>query len=66
MGILGIIMRSKNTFSLDQVKIAPFLLLPSTFPKQEFEKATEIQTILNELMHKVAHDHSFLTKVLKR
>lgn len=59
-------MRSKEFFNLDQVQIAPFLLLPSTFPKKEFEKAAEIQIIINELMHNVAHDHQFLIEVLKR
>ncbi|XP_051161209.1 glutathione synthetase-like [Leptopilina boulardi] len=61
----GISMRSKEFFNLDQVQIAPFLLLPSTFPKKEFEKAAEIQIIINELMHNVAHDHQFLIEVLK-
>ena len=59
-------MRSKDSFSLNTLKIAPFSLLPTTFPKREFEKATEVQIILNELMHKVAHDHQFLTEALKR
>lgn len=29
------------------------MLLPSPFPRAEFHKAVELQTILNELMHKV-------------
>ncbi|XP_033224633.1 glutathione synthetase-like [Belonocnema kinseyi] len=63
--INGISMRSKDPYSPNTLKIAPFLLLPSTFPKKEFVKATEVQITLNELMHKVAHDHQFLTEVLK-
>lgn len=49
-----------------QIHFAPFLLLPSSFPRKEFEKGKEIQTLLNELMHKVAHDHEFLSETLKR
>lgn len=59
-------MRSKNNFSLDQVQVAPFLLLPSMYPKKEFEVVKEVQRLLNELMHKVAHDYEFLSDTLKR
>ncbi|CAH2242986.1 jg13429 [Pararge aegeria aegeria] len=45
--------------------IAPFVLLPSPFPQTEFNKAVELQPILNELMHKVAHDDEFLTRTLQ-
>lgn len=62
----GISMRSKERFNKDQVEVAPFSLLPSSFPKNEFEKAREIQTVLNELMHKVAHDYNFLKENLIR
>ena len=44
---------------------APFLVFPSPFPEQEFARSLEIQPILNELMHKVAHDRTFLTETLK-
>lgn len=62
----GIAMRSKNNFSSDSVNFAPFTLFPSTYPKNEFEKAVEIQPVLNELMHKVAHDYEFLHNSLKK
>ncbi|KAL1457123.1 hypothetical protein WDU94_001784 [Cyamophila willieti] len=58
-------MRSKTNFSQDSLLVAPFALLPSTFPRVEFEKAVSIQTILNELVHRVAHDYSFLKETLK-
>ncbi|OXU23570.1 hypothetical protein TSAR_006175 [Trichomalopsis sarcophagae] len=61
----GASMRSKNNFSLDQVQVAPFLLLPSMYPKKEFEVVKEVQPLLNELMHKVAHDYEFLRDTLK-
>lgn len=61
----GVSMRSKESFNFNQVQIAPFLLLPSTFPRREFEKAVEIQIFINEIMHNVAHDHQFLVDVLK-
>lgn len=62
----GVSMHSKSAFNRDQVGTAPFILLPSSFPKGEFEKSRRIQTTLNCLMHKVAHDHEFLTEKLKR
>jgi glutathione synthase len=59
-------MRSKVNFSTASVQFIPFSLLPSAFPRKEFNKAKEIQTILNELIHKVAHDHEFLCSALKK
>lgn len=59
-------MRSKNNFSPDSVIFAPFTLFPSSYPKAEFEKAVEIQPLLNELTHKVAHDYEFLFNTLKK
>ncbi len=59
-------MRSKKHFSDDSVEFAPFTLLPSPFPKKEFEKAVKIQSLINELIHFVAHDHEFLKNVLKK
>ncbi|KAF4524344.1 hypothetical protein B566_EDAN015897 [Ephemera danica] len=61
----GACMRSKINFNSDVLQFAPFALLPSTFPRKEFEKAINIQPILNELMHKVAHDYEFLYSSLK-
>ncbi|KAL0270491.1 UNVERIFIED_CONTAM: hypothetical protein PYX00_007888 [Menopon gallinae] len=61
----GAAMRSKTNFSLDSLNFAPFALIPSTFPRKEFEKAVNIQIVLNELIHKVAHDHQFLSEQLR-
>lgn len=62
----GAAMRSKTNFSKNSVQFAPFILLPSPFPRKEFRKAVELQTVLNELMHRVAHDREFLTESLKQ
>jgi len=60
----GICMRRKEPYDRDSLHFAPFCLLPSPFPRQEFERAVELQTLLNELMHKVAHDFDFLEETL--
>ncbi|XP_055914071.1 glutathione synthetase-like isoform X2 [Eupeodes corollae] len=60
----GAAMRSKTKFSPDALNFAPFILTPSSFPRKEFEKAVDLQCILNELMHFVAHDDEFLTTTL--
>lgn len=61
----GIGMRSKVAFNKNQLQVLPFTLLPSTFPRGNFERVKSIQTLLNELMHKVAHDRDFLEESLK-
>lgn len=45
-------------------QFAPFILLPTLFPRREFVKAVNLQPILNELMHWVAHDAEFLRETL--
>jgi len=59
-------MRSKMNFNKDQVQLLPVTLLPSSFPEKSFLTVKNVQTILNELIHKVAHDKEFLTSSLKR
>jgi len=61
----GICMRQKSAFDRDALHFAPFLLFPSPFPEKEFNLGVELQPVLNELMHKVAHDHTFLEETLK-
>lgn len=61
----GAAMRSKSNFSKDSLNFAPFVLIPSAFPRKEFYKAVELQLILNELMHRVAHNRRFLTESLR-
>ena len=40
------------------------MLTPTCFPRGQFEKAIRIQTAINELTHRVAHDDKFLREVL--
>ncbi|XP_066253548.1 glutathione synthetase-like [Euwallacea similis] len=61
----GIGIRSKTSFSEDFISFAPFTLLPSTYPRKEFQKAVNIQPTLNELMHRVAHNEKFLRETLQ-
>ena len=46
--------------------MAPFFLLPSSFPKRDFDFVTNLQPHINMLMHKIAHDYDFLHESLKR
>jgi len=59
-------MRSKTQFSNDSLTVVPFTLLPSVFPRAEFQKAIAIQPALNELTHRVANDHEFLFNCLEK
>ena len=59
-------MRRKDAYDRDALHFAPFLLLPSPFPREEFKRAQELQTLLNELMHRVAHDNDFLEATLSK
>ncbi|XP_030377991.1 glutathione synthetase, chloroplastic-like isoform X1 [Scaptodrosophila lebanonensis] len=60
----GAAMRSKTNYSADALNFAPFVLVPSSFPRKEFEKAIALQPIINRLMHNVAHDEEFITTTL--
>ncbi|XP_043659165.1 glutathione synthetase-like isoform X6 [Drosophila teissieri] len=60
----GAAMRSKTAFSPDSLNFAPFVLVPSSFPRKEFDKAVALQPIINRLMHNVAHDEEFITTTL--
>lgn len=59
-------MRPIDAYDPDGMQFAPFVLLPSTFPKSEFDRAVQLQPIINELFHKVAHSYEFLSESLKR
>ncbi|KAI4504794.1 hypothetical protein M0802_000344 [Mischocyttarus mexicanus] len=61
----GMCMRSKTNFNKNQVQIAPFALLPSSFPKKFYDKVKDVQVLLNGLIHKVAHDDNFIRRTLK-
>ncbi|XP_064108450.1 glutathione synthetase-like isoform X1 [Macrobrachium nipponense] len=58
-------MRYRDRYDADKLEFAPFFLLPSAFPKREFERVVKIQPLINILMHRVAHDHEFLESTLK-
>ena len=49
----GICMRQKDKFDRDALHFAPFVLFPTPFPRDEYNKSLRLQPILNELMHKV-------------
>ncbi|XP_063988879.1 glutathione synthetase-like [Diachasmimorpha longicaudata] len=61
----GMGVRPTSNTTKDIIQFAPFALLPSVFPRKEFEDACEIQAILNTLMHRVAHDYEFLKGTLE-
>ena len=50
-------MRRKEQFDRDALHFAPFMLFPSPFPGDEFEKAVNLQVVVNELMHKVSKSY---------
>ncbi|XP_057375062.1 glutathione synthetase-like isoform X2 [Daphnia carinata] len=60
----GVCMRSRQNFSPDSINFAPFVLVPSTFPKKEFEKAVELQTLVNEMIYRIANNYDFLKTTL--
>uniref|UniRef100_A0A6P7H7E2 Glutathione synthetase-like n=1 Tax=Diabrotica virgifera virgifera TaxID=50390 RepID=A0A6P7H7E2_DIAVI len=64
--INGACMRSKTNFSEDSLNFAPFVLLPSTIPRRDFEQVVNLQTAFQELIHYVANDREFLTKCLAK
>ncbi|XP_011315519.1 glutathione synthetase [Fopius arisanus] len=61
----GMCMHWKENFDRNRVQVAKFMLLPTTFPTNEFSKAQNIQVLVNKLIHKVSCDHDFLTEALK-
>ncbi|XP_047482294.1 glutathione synthetase-like isoform X1 [Penaeus chinensis] len=58
-------MRFKDTYNPDILQMAPFFLLPSAFPRREFDRVVKLQPLINVLMHRIAHDHEFLESALK-
>ncbi|XP_016904439.1 glutathione synthetase [Apis cerana] len=61
----GMCMRSKENFNKNVLQFAPFILMPSPFPRKEFINACQIQVILNMLIHRVAQDYNFLKETLE-
>ena len=62
--LVGVGMRSRLNYNPDGLNFAPFVLVPSTFPRREFEKAVKLQPLVNELIHIIANNREFLTKAL--
>lgn len=62
----GSCIRPKHFYGRDYLQLAPFALIPSSFPRKHFETAKAIQPILNKLIHRVACDFDFLKETLKR
>ncbi|KAK2722335.1 hypothetical protein QYM36_002763 [Artemia franciscana] len=60
--INGITCKGPTSTSL---RHAPFLLFPSIFPANSFNKALQIQSTIGEVIHKVSRDSEFLLEVLK-
>jgi glutathione synthetase len=48
----------------DSLQLLPHTLLPSRLPAAEFERAVQVQPIVNALYHKVAHNPLLLEKSL--
>jgi glutathione synthase len=46
-------MRQRNSIDRDSLHFVPFTLLPTPFPRQEFERAVYLQPLLQDLMFKV-------------
>lgn len=63
--IHGASMRSKTNFNADVVQCVPFVLFPTVFKADDFNKVVNIQSILNELVHNIANNREFLKKCLK-
>ena len=63
---IGAGMRYKNNYNPEILEMAPFFLLPSPFPRRDFEAVTEMQPHINILMHKIAHDYEFLKHCLEK
>ena len=57
---------NKNDDEFDDASFLSFTLLPSPFPRKDFEYAVGIQEHWNRLMHSVSNDYEFLYNSLRR
>lgn len=53
-------MRSRTDFNPDIMQFAPFVLFPSIIRTEDFNTLISIQSVFNEIIHKVAHNKEFL------
>ncbi|XP_072385880.1 glutathione synthetase-like [Diabrotica undecimpunctata] len=61
----GISMRSKTNYNEDTVQISPFILFPSGFPRNEFNKVVNLQSILQELLHNITNNDAFIKQCFR-
>lgn len=61
----GVQFRTKTCTNPDVIPFASFALLPTVCKAEDFKKVVSIQPVLNEMVHKIAHNKDFLTKCLK-
>ncbi|KAH7961478.1 hypothetical protein HPB52_009321 [Rhipicephalus sanguineus] len=61
----GVCMKSKSR-EPDSYTFVPFCLLPSPYPREAFQQVKSLQEDINLLIHRVAHDYSFLRDCLQR
>ncbi|KAK8719714.1 hypothetical protein OTU49_013839 [Cherax quadricarinatus] len=59
-------MRYRDSYDPDIIQMAPFYLLPSAFPRREFDRVVKLQPLINLLMHNIAHDDEFLENCLRK
>ena len=63
---VGLMMyRTEATESKFSAQPLPFTLLPSPFPKAQFQEALELQSHFNTLIHECAQDYDFLLAALE-
>ncbi|KAL1418464.1 hypothetical protein MTO96_005710 [Rhipicephalus appendiculatus] len=60
----GVCMKSKSP-EPDSYTFVPFCLLPSPYPRKAFQQVKALQEDINLLIHRVAHDYSFLRDCLQ-
>ncbi|KAH8008772.1 hypothetical protein HPB51_004162 [Rhipicephalus microplus] len=60
----GLCMKSKSQ-EPDSYTFVPFCLLPSPYPREAFQQVKALQEDINLLIHRVAHDYSFLRDCLQ-
>uniref|UniRef100_A0A1I8H5Z9 Glutathione synthetase n=2 Tax=Macrostomum lignano TaxID=282301 RepID=A0A1I8H5Z9_9PLAT len=55
---------SSGSAAPDRCMMAPITLVPSSFSKEAFNQAVELQALFNSLYHRVSRDHNFLCRVI--
>lgn len=67
--ISGIVLRLNSSTDVnvgdDAVRSAPITLFPSPFPKDHFNRAVDLQTTINDMFNRIAHDDQFLEESLQ-